>query len=78
MKTYELLQATFILILTSLILLIVLIYISILSVVHIYSSYDVYFTSGECVIVPKMDSTPWMYIPLNGFPLHDYGDMVPS
>ena len=50
-KTYELLQATFILILSSLIHLIVLIHILILSLFDVYSSYDVYFTSRECVVV---------------------------
>ena len=45
---------------------IVLTLISILSLVDVYSSYDVYFTSGECVIVPKIGSTPWMDISLNG------------
>ena len=38
--------------------LIVLTFFSILSFVDEYASYNVYFTSRECVIVPKMGSTP--------------------
>ena len=46
--------------------LIVLTLILVLSLVDVYSSYDAYLTSGECVIVLKMGSTPYMDIPLNG------------
>jgi len=54
--------ATFILILTSLMLVIVLIHISILSLVDVYSSYDVYCTSGECVVVRKWVQSPeWRF-----------------
>jgi len=38
--------------------LIVLALILILSLLDVFLSYDVYFASGECVIVPKMGSTP--------------------
>ena len=46
----------------------------VLSLVDVYSSYDVYFTSGECDFVQKNGSTSYMDIPLNGwiFPLNGF------
>ena len=64
-KTYELLHETLLLTLLTFhgtIYLIVKSLFSILSLVDVYSSYDAYYTSGECVIVQKRVQSPeWVF-----------------